>query len=78
MAVPAVTGASPLTYIQALPASMEAALALQPQAHWWRQLKTVPPYASISGVVADTTAIVRFARAIGSTCRVLLPEASFQ
>jgi hypothetical protein len=76
MAAPAVSGAAPLSYIQALPASLEATLALHPQPYWWRQLRTVAPYARVSGVTADASLIVRFARAVGTTCRVLLPEAS--
>lgn len=76
MAAPAVSGATPLSYIQALPPSLEATLALHPQSHWWRQVRTVAPYAHISGVGVDSTLIVRFARAVGATCRVLLPQAS--
>lgn len=76
MAAPAVGGATPLAYIQALPPSLEARLALHPQSHWWRQVRTVAPYAHVSGVGVGGTQAVRFARAVGATCRVLLPQAS--
>jgi ribosomal protein L2 len=73
-AAPAVQGAAPLAYIQTLPPTLEAALALQPQTHWWRQLRTVAPYARVSGVASTLDQTARFARAVGSTCRVLLPQ----
>jgi len=72
---PAAVGAGTLAYIQALPASLEAGLALQPQPHWWRQLAAVRPYAQVSSVASVIGQSAQFARAVGSTCRVLLPDA---
>ena len=73
---PAVLGASPLSYMQAVPASLEARIAVNPQPHWWRQLQSMPPYARVSGVAISVTQTVQFARAIGSTCQVLIPQAA--
>jgi hypothetical protein len=70
----ATPGAAPLAYIQAAPTSLEATLALQPQPHWWRQLAAVAPYAHVSAVASVPGQPAQFARAIGSTCRVLLPD----
>lgn len=72
---PASIEAVPLAYIQAVPPTAAAVLMMQPQAHWWLRIDTVPPYAHVSGVAVAPLSAVTIARAVGSTCRVLIPSA---
>lgn len=73
---PAVLGAAPLCYIQAVPATLEAQTGLNPQTHWWRQLRSVLPYTRVSGVAVGASQPAKLARAVGSTCQVLIPLAT--
>jgi hypothetical protein len=43
--------------------------------HWWRTLRVTPPYARVSYVGLGYAQEPRFARSVGSACRLLLPLA---
>jgi hypothetical protein len=73
---PATQGAALCEYQQTLPPTLTAAAVLQPAPHWWRQIAAVAPYARISGVALTPGAVPQVARAVGVTCRVLLPVAN--
>lgn len=75
--VPATTATQLYSYTRA--ASICALRVSSPdfgytQQHWWRQLIAVAPYGLVSQLAQQPGAPAQFARALGSTCRVLIPE----
>lgn len=73
--VPATAGCQPCGYIQTMQTELESQLALYSTAHWWRRLGATAPYALVSYVALRYGQEPRFARAVGSACRLLLPTA---
>lgn len=71
---PATAVAVPLSYMQATPAALGIGSEMSPQRHWWRQIGTVPPYSRVSCVAVASGLSPRLACALGSTCRILIPQ----
>lgn len=63
----------PLSYIQAVPHTDEAAYSRLTLAWWWRPLASLPPHTKISLVAANLGDNPRYARSPGSTCLLLTP-----
>ena len=73
-AAPAVAAAAPLTFLQSFSKQPQRRGSSNPYRHWWHCLSQVAPYARVSWVAPSVGTSAQFARALGTTCRVLIPQ----